>query len=297
MNAPQPITSTEPLRLEPPAVLLSGFPGTGKTHSLVTFVKAGLELFVLCTEGRGIETLIDAAAKEGVDINRIHWSTVKAKSGGIAGLKTQAQFANTMTYEGLSGIKVGIEKNKMAQYMDLLRQIENFHDERTGKDFGDVTSWGPDRVFVLDSLSGLNDIILSNTVGLKPAPAMGEWGVAQKQEMDFVNLLTSDLKCFFVLTSHLDRVEEEVTKMQRVVPAGIGSKVGPRIGKYFSEVVQAKRNVDQAGKASFVWSTAESTADLKNRALPIGNNLTPSFVPLVDAYKKRIGSLNVKPQT
>ena len=289
MNAPVPADS--PSRLEPPAVLLSGFPGSGKTHSLVTFVKAGIELFVLCTEGRGVETLIDAASKEGVSLDKIHWSVVKAKSGGIAALQSQARLVNASTYEALSSIKTGIDKNRMGQYMDLLNQIANFTDERTGQSFGDVTTWGPDRCFVLDSLSGLNDIIMTNTVGLKPAPAPGEWGVAQKQETDFVNLLTSDLKCFFVLTSHLDRVEDEVTKIQRVVPAGIGSKVGPRIGKYFSEVVHAKRNTDSSGKVSYVWSTAESTADLKNRALPIGTTLAPSFAPLVDAYKKRLSSM------
>lgn len=279
----------EPQRLEPPAILLFGPPGSGKTHALTTFVKAGIELFVLSTEPRGVETLIDAARIENVDINKIHWSRVRSKSGGIASLQKLSQLVNVSSYDALTKLG-GIEKSANQQYLQFLEQIANFKDERTGQAYGDVTSWGPDRCFALDSLSGLNDLIMSNTVGQKPAPSPGEWNVAQVQEMNLINLLAAELKCYFVLIAHIDRVEDEVTKQQRIVPSAIGSKLGPKIGKYFSEMVQTKR-LASGEKATYVWSTLEQITDLKNRALPAGSSLTPSFIPLVDAYKKRLSTL------
>jgi len=114
--------------------------------------------------------------------------------------------------------------------------------------------------------------------------------VAQTQEMNLLSYICNELNCYVVVTAHQDRVEDEVTKQHRIFPAAIGSKLGPKIGKHFSEVVQTKR-APSGGKALFTWSTLESVTDLKNRALPVGDSLQPSFVPLVEAYKKRLASL------
>lgn len=291
MNAPAPLPlpGETKLRLEPPAVLLLGPPGTGKTHALVTMLKAGIELFVICTEGRGLETLIDACRIEGADMAKLHWRKIANSSGGIKGLTDLSRLINTSSFEALTKIG-GLNKGDNKQYLTLLEQLASFRDDRTGQSFGDVTTWGPDRCLAIDSLSGLNDMIMGNTIGQKPVPNQGEWGVAQTQEMNLLNFLCSELNCYVIVTAHQDRVEDEVTKQARIFPAAIGSKLGPKIGKHFSEMVQTKRT-PSGGKALYAWSTLESITDLKNRALPVGDNLPPSFVPLVDAYKRRLASI------
>lgn len=291
MNAPvpAPLTPEPKIRLEPPATLLLGPPGTGKSHALVTMIKAGIELFVICTEGRGLETLIDACRVEKADMGKLHWRKIVHSSGGLKSLTAASKLINVSSFEALTKI-AGLNKVENSQYLTLLEQLANFKDDRTGQSFGDVTTWGPDRCLAIDSLSGLNDMIMGNTVGQKPVPNQGEWGVAQTQEMNLLNFLCNELNCYVIVTAHQDRVEDEVTKQPRIFPAAIGSKLGPKIGKCFSEMVQTKRT-PSGGQALFTWSTLESITDLKNRALPVGSDLAPSFIPLVNAYKQRLASV------
>ena len=59
--------------LQTPSIILCGPPGTGKTHACVTLAKAGIEVFSIITEPGGVESIIDAAAKEGVPLDKFHW--------------------------------------------------------------------------------------------------------------------------------------------------------------------------------------------------------------------------------
>jgi hypothetical protein len=125
-------------------------------------------------------------------------------------------------------------------------------------------------------------LIMANTVGSKPAPAPGEWGTAMDFEEKLINKLAADLQCFFLLTAHIDRGVDEASQTTQIVPAAIGSKLGPKIGRFFSEVVFARRVKDQ-----FFWSTSETMVATKNRALGISDTLPPDFKALVLAHERR----------
>ena len=47
------------MNIQPPAVLLMGASGSGKTSALTTFIPKGIETFVLVTEPGGAESLVD----------------------------------------------------------------------------------------------------------------------------------------------------------------------------------------------------------------------------------------------
>jgi hypothetical protein len=275
-----------PIQLQTPNVLLIGPPGTGKTYSVTTLLKSGIEVFVLMTEPGAVETLLDAVTKERLDVSKLHWNYCPPASQGWSAITDMAKMINQMGFEDLAKIKSGVGKQQSNQIMKLLGALQNFQCERTGQGYGDVTSWGPNRCLVIDSLTGLNILAMDNTVGQKPTPAPGEWGTAMNLEEKLILKLTSDLRCFFVLIAHIDRVTDEVTTYQRIVPAALGSKLGPKIGRFFSEVVLASR--DKAG--GFFWSTNDSMADLKFRALPMSDKLAPSFAPIVDTYRKRVAT-------
>jgi hypothetical protein len=95
--------------------------------------------------------------------------------------------------------------------------------------------------------------------------------------------LTADCKCFFVLTAHIDKEPNELTGGTTIYASALGRKLAPKIPRFFSEVVLAKRAAD-----GFSWSTASSEADLKNRALPVSSKLEPDFRPIVEAYRRRV---------
>lgn len=269
--------------IQPPGTLLMGPPGSGKTTSLVTLALAGIEVFVIITEPTGVDSLLDAWTKYNAPIDKLHWATISPTAAGWKAMAEMGKMINAMSYKDLSEMKQGIGKSEMKQFPKLLMLCENFFCERTQKHFGDVTSWGSDRALCVDSLSGLNLIMMQHTVGFKPSPHQGEWGIAMNSEEMLLLKLTSDCQCFFILTAHVDKEPNELTGGTTIYASALGRKLAPKIPRFFSEVVLARRMANK-----FVWSTASNDADLKNRALPVGSELEPSFKPIVEAYRARL---------
>lgn len=271
---------------QPPSVLNMGAPGSGKTWALSTFLKSGINLFSIVTEPHGVESLIDAVRTQGLDMNLLHWHYVPPSSPGWTALRKAATLANTMSYKDLSDLKMGVAREEQKALFRLFDLCEHLMDQRTGKDLGPVERLGPTWAVALDSLSGLNDICKQNTVGFKPSPHQGEWGTCMSLEEQILNQLSSDLTSFFVVNCHIDRVVEEVSLSSKVVPAALGSKLGPRIPKYFGDFVYSQRR-----EAGFTWSTLSNEADLKNRTLPIRKELPPDYTPIVEGFRARIRAL------
>lgn len=281
------MTDTPPF-VKPPVVLLMGAAGAGKSTSLRTYVEAGLELFVLVTEPTGVDSLLDSFKTAGLPLDKLHYHVVAPTAPGIKALKQMATTIKAKGYEELAALKTGIGKEYQTQAMAFLETVEDFVDDRTGEAFGDVTEWDDTRAFVVDSMSGLNRIIIDNTVGLKPSMHQGEWGVAMNFAEQVIMMLTANTKCHVCFTAHVEKEPNEVTGVLQTTFASIGKKLAPKLTKMFSEVVLAERGDGSANPQSgFKWSTAEHGADLKNRALPVSSNLYPTFKPIVEAHLRR----------
>lgn len=285
-------TSNHTPQVRPPHTLLMGAPGSGKTDVQLTLVEAGLELFVLITEPTGVDSLLDSAERRKLPIDRLHWCVVPPASADMGALRDMASLVASMSYKDLSELKQGIGKTKMVQMAKLLNTIDNFVDDRTGKSFGSVFSWAPDRAFTIDSLSGLNTIAMQHTVGFKPSPHQGEWGIMMSLEENILLKIHSDVQCFFCLTAHLDKEPDELTGTTRIMASALGRKLAPKIPRHFSEVVLATRSL-----TGFKWATISNDADLKNRALPTSKDINPSFVPLVEAYRRRVTNASQQGKT
>jgi AAA domain len=271
------------IQLQPPHCLVMGPAGSGKTTSIATFAKAGIECFVLITEPTGVDALLDAWEREHLDIDLLHYCVVAPASPGWQGLKDLGIRVNAMSYSDIANLKSGIGKEQMKQFPKLLANLENFHDERTGRDYGDVTSWSADRCLALDSLSGLSLIALQHTVGFKPSPHQGEWGIAMSATEMLLLKLSSDLHCFFLLTAHIEKEPDEITGMAKVGVSTLGKKLAPKIPRFFSEVVRARKGAD----GRYLWATQDSEADLKNRALPASGGFPQDFGPVIEAFRRR----------
>jgi len=119
-------------------------------------------------------------------------------------------------------------------------------------------------------------------VGGKPTPHQGEWGVAMNAEEKLLLKLTSDLKCFFCLTAHVEKEKDAISGMPLIMVSALGSKLAPKIPRTFSDVVLAVKEGDK-----FNWSTGAIGVDLKGRSLPIADGLEPSFEQIVEIWKRR----------
>ena len=254
--------------------LLMGAPGSGKTHALRTLVAAGLEVFVIFTEP-GMEVLSD------VPSDKLHWHYIPPATPGWDALLDTAKKVNTMPNSTLQQLP-NINAKDYSQVMDILKQCQNFTDERTGKEYGDVTTWGTDRVIVLDSLTGFNIMAMDLVVGSKPVKSLVDWGVAMDMEERTIDQLTLGTKCHFVLTAHLDKQVDEVMGGVNIVPNALGRKIGPSLGRFFSDVILCQKTTE-----GWTWSTSNDKADLKARNIQWKDGQIPSFVPLIQHWKNK----------
>lgn len=271
------------MRLQPPACLIMGAPGAGKTTSLVTYVEAGLDLFTIVTEPSGAESLLDAASDRKIDVNKIHYATCLPTTKGWDALDEMTKNIGAMDFEALSKSKgMGKAKTREAA-LNLLETLKNFKCERTGQAFGDFTSWDDTRVLALDGLTGLSTMAWYLTVGYKPTGAPGEWNIAQNWLAALLLKINADRMCHFAMTAHIEKEPNEITGVTQIMTSTLGKKLAPKIPQNFSEVIYATKTKDK----KFNWSTIDNNIDLKNRALPVSDTLPPTFVPVVEAYRRR----------
>lgn len=286
MNAPVQNTQSAPKALQPPSILLMGASGSGKTYSLSTLLEAGLEVFVVSTEPHGLDTLLDVVSERKLDLSKLHYTYVSPTRPGFGKLVDMAKLVANMDQKSLSDMRPVPRGD--AGFIQMLHAFMNFKDQKDGKEYGPVTSFGSDKVLVVDSLSGVSSMAMDLTVGDKVTANPGEWGIAMKQLDKFLLSCTSDLNCYFVMTAHVEKEEDLITGAQQVMVSTLGKKLAPSIPKFFSEVVLSEARVEQGDRKRFTWSTNTANHVLKNRALPISANLEPSFKPIIEAHNRRV---------
>lgn len=271
--AQQPVAPTT-RDIPGPKILLVGGTGTGKTHSIHTLVEAGLEVFVVFSEP-GMEVLSD------IPPEKCHWHYIPPSAPDWAAMIDSATKINTLSFKALAEMP-DINKRQYTEFIDLLKCLSNFHDDRTGQDFGDVSKFDNSRALVVDSLSGLNIMAMNMVAGSKPVKSMADWGVAMDNLERLITKLTVDVNCTVVMTAHLEREQDELTGGVQLMASTLGKKLAPRLPRFFSDVVHCRRD-----GTDFSWSTATSNVDLKARNLPITEKLPADFRLLLKNWKDR----------
>jgi len=271
--------------------MLMGPTGSGKTDALVSLVEAGLEVFVLFTEPHGRSVLLQAAQRRNVDMSRLHWAYVPPQSGNWSDMMDRADKMTRLSWSMLSGQTEDPQKGNYRGFYNMLSILHNFKCEHCQKEFGDVSSWRTDRAICLDSLSGVNEMAMQMVSGASIAKSQPQWGAAMNSEVLIVNKLCYSTRAMFVLVAHVDRQVDEVMGGMHMIPLALGRKVAPDLPRYFNDVILTVRDGDK-----FHWSTSTPNADLKATTCPIKEKLPPSFVPLVEEWKKRGGVFEKAPQ-
>lgn len=270
-------------------VMLMGPAGTGKTHSLGTLVETGIEVFYLGLEP-GLESLIGYFSDKGKPVpDNLHWHTLKAPTASFTDLISSATNINTLSLDSLSKMQ-DPNRSKHNQFISLLQCLNNFHDDRTGKDFGPVDKWGVDKALCMDSLTGLGLAAMRLVVGGKPVKNMADWGIAQDQVEKILRMLCDSCPCHFVLLSHVERETDQVLGGIKLMASTLGKALAPKIPAMFSDVILTVRQGDK-----WSWDTANVMADLKTRNLPIKSDIPPSFAQIITKWKARTAATQSLP--
>lgn len=264
------------------SLIILGEPGSGKTHSLKTLRtvhrKAGfkpLEIGVLSLDKNVYPVLgnwfRNPQPDEGiVKIRTINMTSVVTKKGEKSGLdRLEDMFKNVsqLSNEQIQKTTFGSQ----GQLLEVVGALKSFKAD-DGTNWGDITTWGTNRVLVIDQLSNLTTAARRLAVGNKPALTQPDYQVIQNTLLELINTILYDVRCHVVLLAHIEYEPDEVTGGKRIFPATLGVKLAPRIGKDFSDIVLAKFT-----KGKWSWSTVDSQAALKTMHLPVKESFDADF--------------------
>lgn len=264
-------------------VLLMGPAGTGKTFSLGTLADAGIEVFYLGLEP-GLESLMAYYTDKGKEIPpNVHWHMLEAPKASFADMLDAATKINTMQLDSLAKM-IDPNKGKHNQFITLIKALNDFPDDRTGKTFGCVDTWGTDRVLVVDGMAGLARAAMSLVVGGKPVKSQADWGIAQDQVEKIVRMWTDNCKCHFVLIAHVERETDAILGGVKLMVSTLGKALAPKLPPMFSDVILTERS-----GSNFTWNTGSAMADVKTRNLPIAEKQPADFGQIVKKWISRGG--------
>lgn len=259
--------------------LTFGPPGSGKTHSIRTWLEADPNLEVCCLflEPSGMAILNDCPAE------RLHWVYVAPAKPAWKSMIESARLLNTYGNDKLQALD-GIERSTHAQWIDMLVKMSDFTCERCGKKLGPIDSWGTDKVFVLDGMSGLNILAMTLKTGTKPLKTLPDWGAAMDLEETLINRLTLGQRSHVHLIAHAERESDQLLGGIKTFPVALGRKLPQTIGRFFDDVVYTNLS-----EGKWTWSTVTANVESKARYLPLLSGMPPSFKHALEAWKKKGG--------
>jgi hypothetical protein len=272
--------------LQPFRALVAGPYGTGKTTSLRTLVQAGLKVYDIALDpGSGV------LAGSGVKVHYQpyavpKWATLKK----AVELTRGGRVSDDVAMAALARITGEGGEDQFAEFLTLLDTLAQFRDPVTGEELGDVAQFGTDTVLAIDGLTGLSKSARYLVAGAKPSLTWPEFNATQQHVSMFLDICTLQLGCHFVLITHLERRKDDVTGATYQQIAAIGQALGPVIPVNFNDAILAWEDGGKHG-----WATTAQGLDLKHTYLPSATELEPSFVAIVDEWKRRGGIISPEP--
>lgn len=238
-------------------ILIVGDSGGGKTGGLASLVDAGYNLRVLDFDN-GLSVL-KGFVKDKKKLANVHYVS----------LRDEFQ---------LLGSQMGIAK--AAAYQTAMKTLKDGGDQwGIGSNIPTLTEWTEEDVLVVDSLglmgrSCLTMVMQANGAAAKK-PEIQHYGVAMENMEKFVAQITSPMvKCNVVVNTHLYKPNDSM----KMAPDVLGDKLGPKIPKYFDNMVTlslsaAKRTYKTKSDGTFACKTAVTMPE----TLPIETGLKDMF--------------------
>jgi len=255
----------------PIKMLYLGHTGAGKTGSLAALAAAGYEVCILD---------LDA----GTDILRDYLHNPESPyRKPNPPLWSGEPFADRMSYVSVvEGYNIlGTTAVPKAQaWMRTNQQLNNWTDGE--KKYGNISSWPPERILVIDGLSRLCEAAMNFQLSLNnrldKGPRVGTSGdndytQAYGYIRKFLDLLKSpEIKCQIIMVCHISfQIEmqsnpqsQSAMREQKGFPQTVGRLISPQVGQYFNHALRAKSVGTGAGTRRVIVSNNDDFIDLKN---------------------------------
>ena len=221
-------------------MLAVGNSGTGKTGALASLAEAGYTLGILDYDN-GLDILRNATSAAAQD--RIFYETLTERRKMVAG---------QLVLDGMPSV-----------LPNTLKLLNNW------PELGPVSTWGPDRVLVLDSLTFFAKAVFEWVeASFHYRDRRQSYGEAQRRVENLLGLLYSPvIPCNIYVASHLTFIEL-VPGTLKAYPAVIGRALSPTVTRYFNTCVEFHiRGIGPTAKR-VIATGPTGTVDVKTATLP-----------------------------
>jgi hypothetical protein len=244
-------------------MLYMGHTGAGKTGSICALAAAGYNVRILDLDS-GVEIIKDFVtnpksiycnARPGL------WTAEQARET----VKRISYVSVTETMRIVQGKPVA----KGDSWGKISKQLERWVDGPT--DLGNISTWGPKDVLVIDGLSRMSEAAMYFVLGMNGRlmsmkPEQSDWGIAQGLIDMMLKLLYSDeIKCNVVMICHIAFIETE-SGPTRGFPQTIGKALAPKVGQYFNSALMAKSSGQGENAKRVILTNTDRMIELKNVA-------------------------------
>lgn len=137
-------------------------------------------------------------------------------------------------------------------------------------DLGPITTWTPQEVLVIDTLTTVStaalDFILSMNGRLGQRPQLQDWGAGQDLVEQLLQMLYDDsVKCNVIVNCHITYIGEENGPL-RGYPNTLGKALPPKVGRYFNSILMTKTTGSGSAMRRKILTNTSGVVELKNTA-------------------------------
>ena len=244
-------------------VLLIGDSGAGKTGSLVSLIEAGYKLRILDLDN-GLDSLVAFARHQCPDkLINVEYETRRDK------------YKSSPMGPIISGMPKA--------FVDSMKLMTIWTDETKPEE------WGPEYIFVIDSLTAMGRMAFEWAKGMNPTSKdPRQWFyTAQRAVEDVIAMVSSEgFHTNVIIVSHITYMEL-ADGSQRGYPSAIGTALSKHVAKYFNTMLLCESRGSGECVKRLIHTLPTSLIDLKNpapfrmdKSYPIADGMATVFKTL-----------------
>jgi hypothetical protein len=218
------LTATERMML-----LLVSDSGMGKTGALASLARAGYSLRILDFDN-GTQILASLLKDDPDAMQRVYVEKC------------------TDTFKNVQGRL--LPRTPLIAWTKAVNLLSNWKSDNLGP----VSSWSPNDILVIDSLTHCGEAAMryhqSLNAKLGTHPSLPDWGIVQTMMKELLELLKdSELRCQVIVITHIDWRWREIRggkdnlqvlgrELEAGFPSAPGNKLPEKVGSYFNDALQ-----------------------------------------------------------